>query len=159
MLHEKLKKMMSGKKDMPKHEKDVKMNVVNHMRAEALDAMKHKMGSGAKHQVSVASDSPEGLQAGLEQAKQVVGQDPSQMGGDSDSALRMSEGGDVPEHDTSTAEEAQMVHDAENPEHDALSAHEEHDPEEDMDEDELNAKLEKLMKMKESRSKKSSNPY
>lgn len=156
MLHEKLKKVMAGKKDMPDHEKQAKMDVVKHLRDIASGKMKDHMGS--LHKVSVASDSAEGLQNGLQKAQQVVGADAD---ADEQSASGMSEGGNVPEHDTSSAEEAEMVHDAENPEHDALSAHEEHDPEEDMDEDELNAKLEKLMKMKNKKDSKKSkvNPY
>jgi len=172
MLHEKLKKLMAGKKDMSPHEKAAKMDVVGQMRDMAMGHMQDKMGAHAKHQVSVASDSPEGLKAGLDQAKQVVAQ--SSSGGDSDSPPGMSDGGQV----VSDEEEAEMLKEAENPEGDALTAHQEHedeqghedaespeahaaehDPDDDMDEDELNAKLEKLMKMKASKSKKSSNPY
>jgi len=154
MLDEKLKKVMAGKKDMPAHEKDAKMSVVKHLRDMAMGAMKDKMAP--KHQVSVASNSPEGLQAGLDVAQKVAGQDSNS---DDSSAPAMHEGGNVPEH-KSLNEEDEMVHDAENPEHDALSAHEEHDPDEDMDEDELNAKLEKLMKMKDGKkSQKSNQPY
>lgn len=155
MLHDKMKKVMAGKKEMPSHEKDAKISVVKHLRDMAMGAMKDKMG--AKHQVSVASNSPQGLQEGLDMAQKVTGQEGSP---DDSSAPGMHEGGNVPEHDTSDAEEAEMVHDAENPEHDALSAHEEHDPDDDMDEDELNAKLEKLMKMRDGKkSQKSSNSY
>lgn len=151
---------MAGKKDMPDHEKQAKMDVVKHLRDMASGAMKDKMGS--LHKVSVASDSAEGLQHGLQKAQQVVGADAD--ADEQDAPAQMHDGGEVdadrPEHDTDSAEEAQMLHDAENPEHDALSAHEEHDPEEDMDEDELNAKLEKLMKLKNKKdSKKSNNPY
>jgi hypothetical protein len=160
MLDEKLKKVMAGKKDMPSHEKEAKMSVVKHLRDMAVGAMKDKMHP--KHQVSVASNSPEGLQAGLDVAQKVAGQD-----SDDSSAPAMAHGGEVdpvdgnePASQTDDAEEAQMLHDAENPEHDALSAHEEHDPDEDMDEDELNAKLEKLMKMKDGKkSQKSNQPY
>lgn len=169
MLHEKLKKLMAGKKGMSDNEKNAKMDVVSHLRDMAAGAMKDKMGSHAMHKVAVAADSAEGLKHGLDKAKQIVGQSEDSDSGDSDSPIGMSEGGDVPEHDTSDKEEAQMLHDAENPEHDALSAHEEHDPEEQegspeeeasespaeeaseydsMDEDELNKKLEQLMKSK-----------
>jgi hypothetical protein len=160
MLHEKLKKVMAGKKDMSSHEKDAKMSVVKHLRDMAMGAMKDKMAP--KHQVTVASNSPEGLQAGLDTAQAVAGQDND----GSSSAPAMNAGGEVgqvdadkPEHD-SLSDEDEMVKETENPEHDALSAHEEHDPDEDMDEDELNAKLEKLMKMRDGKkSQKSNQPY
>lgn len=157
MLDEKLKKVMAGKKDMPSHEKEAKMSVVKHLRDMAMGAMKDKIAP--KHQVSVASNSPEGLQAGLDVAQKVASQQPDENSGDDSSAPEMHDGGNVPEH-KSLDQQDEMVHDAENPEHDALSAHEEHDPDEDMDEDQLNAKLEKLMKMKDGKkSKKSNNPY
>ena len=182
MLHEKLKKMMAEKKSMPANEKEAKMNVVKHLHDMASSAMKDKMG--AVHKVSVASNSPEGLKAGLDTAKDAVSQD-SDNDGDANSDTDMdgmAHGGEVdgnkPEHN-SLDELDQMVHDASNSEHDALSAHDEHesdqdhestespeveaaehDSDDDMGEDELNAKLEKLMKLKNKKdSKKSNNPY
>jgi hypothetical protein len=186
MLDEKLKKVMAGKKDMPSHEKEAKMSVVKHLRDMAMGAMKDKMAP--KHQVSVASNSPEGLQAGLDVAQKVAGQDGQEDGYDDGGTVQAqasstqsgtqsaqdsmrkafgyNKGGEIgqtdpdkPEHQ-SLDDQDEMVSEAENPEHDALSAHEEHDPDEDMDEDELNAKLEKLMKMRDGKkSQKSNQPY
>lgn len=153
MLHEKMKKLMSGKKGMSDNEKNAKMDVVQHLRDMASDAMKGRMDS---HKVSVASDSSEGLKHGLEKAKEIV----------------------------SSSEQAKLVHDAENPEHDALSAHEEHRPEEqegtpeeeasespaeeakeqahgegdeeDLSEEDINSKLEHLMALKKKKQAKHS---
>jgi hypothetical protein len=178
MLREKLEKVMKGKKNLSDAEKAAKMDVVSHLRDLAAQHMHHKMASPEVHKAVVAADSPEDLKAGLDKAKQVVDQeenpdqspDMSMDQNSDDDSLQMSEGGDVPEHDTSDSEMNDMVDDAENTVHDALSAHEEHgspaasemqgDMPEDMDEDELNAKLEKLMALKKKRSsKKSENPY
>lgn len=163
---------MAGKKGMSDNEKNAKMDVVSHLRDMAAGAMKNKMSSKGMHKVSVASDSSEGLKHGLEKAKEIVGE-----GGDSDSPLHMSEGGEVdgnrPASETGDEEEAQMLHEAENPEQDALDAHKEHSGSEDesseespedassefddMDEEEINRKLEQLMALKKKKdSKKSS---
>lgn len=62
------------KKDgMHPHEKMAKMAVLQHLKKTAEDAMKEHMNGGAMKKVSVMSDSPEGLEEGLEHAKGMVG--------------------------------------------------------------------------------------
>lgn len=70
MLHDKMKKMLSKKRDLPEHEKNAKMDVVKHLRDMASDAMGDKLDGLKK--VSVMSNSPEGLAHGLDKAKQIV---------------------------------------------------------------------------------------
>ena len=79
------KKMKEGAhKQMSPVEKQAKMNAVKDMRKHVSDQMAEPLHSLKK--VSVASDSPEGLQAGLEKAKQVVQQGPD-MGDDGSQML------------------------------------------------------------------------
>lgn len=95
-MHDKLKKILGKKRDLKPAEKHAKMHVLKHMRDEAAGEMGHKLGSLKK--VSVMSDSKEGLEKGLDKAKQVV----------------------------STPEMERMLDHSENPYGDAQSAMEEH---------------------------------
>jgi len=78
--------MMAKKRDMKPSEKHAKMGVLNDLKSSLADSMADKMASGPMKKVSVMSNSPQGLSAGLDKAKQMTGpdQDPDQM---------MSEGG------------------------------------------------------------------
>jgi len=69
-----LKKMMEkkGRSDMSSEEKEAKMNILKDLRGQAMDQMSGNL-KGLK-KVSVASDTPEGLQKGLEVAKEVAGE-------------------------------------------------------------------------------------
>lgn len=72
-MFEKMKK--KGKeKDMDELHKSAKMDAVSEMRDMAAEAMKGKLDGLKK--VSVASDSKEGLQKGLEKAKELVNKGP-----------------------------------------------------------------------------------
>lgn len=66
-LFEKKKKMGPG---MPDIERDAKMGVLKNLRDQAAGAMGDKL-KGLK-KVTVASDSPAGLEKGLEKAKEIV---------------------------------------------------------------------------------------
>lgn len=80
------KKMKEGAhKQMSPVEKQAKMNAVKDVRKFASDSMAEPL-----KKVSVASNSPEGLQAGLDKAKQVVQQGPM---GDSNGEQMMADGG------------------------------------------------------------------
>src|SRR4051812_14730606 len=71
MLDERFKKMLDKKKGLSDVEKDAKMDVVGDLRDAASEHMKKRMGSLKK--VTVASNSPEGLQDGLEKAEDIIG--------------------------------------------------------------------------------------
>jgi hypothetical protein len=74
-MKEKLKKKgMMEKSGLSNLEKDAKSSVLRDLSDQAGKAMAGKL-SGLK-KVSVASESPEGLKAGLEKAKELVGQMP-----------------------------------------------------------------------------------
>lgn len=112
-----LDKKKKGGKELSDVERDAKMSVVKHLKSLAGDEMSNRLKGMKK--VSVSSDSPEGLKAGLEKAEEMV----DKMKGESEDE-----------------ESEEMA---------------EHDSDEDLDESGLDAKLEKLMKLKESKSKKS----
>jgi hypothetical protein len=69
-----LKKMkkMKGDEEMSPMEKEAKMGVLSGMKKEAGNEMLDKLNGMKK--VSVASDSEEGLKAGLDKAKQLMDQ-------------------------------------------------------------------------------------
>lgn len=69
-MHDKLMKMLGKKRDLPATEKHAKMDVVKDLRDAAAEAMGHKLGS--LHKATVMSDSQEGLEKGLDKAKEVV---------------------------------------------------------------------------------------
>lgn len=117
------KKKKDGK-EMSGMEKDAKMSVVHDMKKMAMDAMGDKL-KGLK-KVSVASNSPEGLQMGLDKAKELVTNHPNSPETDND---------DSPENEEEVGETD------ESPE-----AAEEHG---EMSEDEVDAELKRLMDLKE----------
>ena len=90
MLHDKMRKMLASKKDLSPAHKKAKMDVAGALRDDMSDEMKNKLGSMKK--VSVIAPDKQGLQEGLEKAKQLAAaspmddqdqsQDPSQQGFD-----------------------------------------------------------------------------
>lgn len=79
-------KMKSGAhKQMSPVEKQAKMNVVKDMRKMASDSMAEPL-----KKVTVASNSPQGLQAGLQKAQSIAGHDPMQ---DDDGTQMLADGG------------------------------------------------------------------
>lgn len=64
------KKMLEKKKGLSDVEKDAKMNVVKDLRDSASSMMKDKLGGLKK--VTVASDSKEGLEEGLDKAEELL---------------------------------------------------------------------------------------
>lgn len=96
MKMDKLHKMLSKKKPLSGDmEKNAKMDVIQHLKDMASGQMKDRMGAMKK--VSVASDSDQGLKAGLDKAHDIVDQhgqsDDSSM--DQDSMMGMADGGKV----------------------------------------------------------------
>lgn len=69
-MHDKLKKIMQKKRDLSDNERDAKMDVVKQLRDMASSAMGDKIDGLRK--VSVTSNSPEGLEEGLNKAREVV---------------------------------------------------------------------------------------
>ena len=96
MLHDKMMKMFGKKRDLSDVEKNAKMDVVKDMRDHAAKAMHGKLDGLKK--VSVMSNSSEGLKAGLDKAKGILG----------------------------GHEEQDLLNDAEGPYSDAEHAHDEH---------------------------------
>jgi hypothetical protein len=69
-VHDRLKKILSKKRDLHPIEKEAKMNVIKHLK----DMASHEMGGkldGLK-KVSVMSDSEKGLEKGLDKAKDIL---------------------------------------------------------------------------------------
>jgi hypothetical protein len=138
-----LKKMKHKESSMPDHEKMAKMTVLHHMKKVAEDMMKDHMGHGMK-KVSVMSDSPEGLQHGLEKAKEMMhGQSPE---GDpmSDEEPGEMVHGDVNEPGDSS-HEAKPFAGEESPEEEAA---EEDQEEAGMSHEDIDAKIKHLMDLK-----------
>lgn len=78
-MYSKFRQMLDKKRDMKPSEKHAKMGVLKDLKSSLADSMGDKLDGMKK--VSVMSDSPEGLSAGLDKAKMMAGQsqDPSQM--------------------------------------------------------------------------------
>jgi len=123
---DKFAKMLEKKKKMGREMSDVeqeaKMNVIKDLRDEASSKMGEKLGNLKK--VAVMSDSKEGLEKGLDKAKEMM--------------ANMPEGHMEEESDAHEGKET--------PEEEALEGHEDM---ENMSEEELDAKLQELMALKE----------
>ena len=143
MLKDKFEKLLAKKKSLPDSERKAKMDVVKDLSDDMADHMQKRMGSLKK--VSVASDSSEGLKAGLDMAKDKVDD--------------MNKGGVVgsPGHDSmeEPEDEADKYMDAEeSPEEEAEESPEEEASEDEenefhgLDMDALNEKIQKLLEMK-----------
>ena len=111
MKMDKLHKILAKKKPLSGDmEKNAKMDVIQHLKDMAQGQMKDKMGAMKK--VSVASDSSEGLKAGLDKAHDIVDQH-----GDEDQDAMMADGGKVhkPEDQMAQAmDEVEKVEDGKN---------------------------------------------
>lgn len=153
-MHDKMKKILSKKRDLHPIEKEAKMDVIKHLR----DMASHEMGGkldGLK-KVSVMSDSEKGLEHGLDKAKDILtGSEFDSMKnhaenpyGDYKSAMEehaddedneekgkvagYNEGGEVEDDDSDKDE----------------SEEESESPDEDMSEEEIDTKLAELMALK-----------
>lgn len=129
-----LKKLREKKKDSKMHplEMKAKMDVVKHLQDMAHDAMGSKLKG--IHKVTVASDSPEGLEHGLDKAKDVLGQ------GDDESEEMYAEGGMPETHPMNAlhqSDEHDPIKDMEEAEDDSHDDHENfiHSENEENDED------------------------
>jgi hypothetical protein len=107
-MHEMMKKMKGKEKKMPGHEKDAKMSVLSHLRDMAQESMSGKLGGLKK--VSVMSDKPEGLEQGLDKAKELV----KHMGNEEES----------PEGEASESLEEEASEDEMSPDEESLSPEE-----------------------------------
>lgn len=131
-------KFMEKKKvgpEMDDVEKSAKMTAIKSMKDKALQDLSGKLKTGMS-KVTVAADSPDKLKLGLEKAKELIAggpgaMDPSALGGEEESSEE--EMTETPEMEAS--------------EHETLP--------ENMTEEEIDAKLEELMKLKAQKSAKS----
>lgn len=163
-MHDKLMQMLKGKRDLSDNERMARMDVVKHLRDDASQEMAGRLDGLKK--VSVMSDSQQGLEKGLDKAKEIVSSkemndmknhaenpygdyksaleehsrdENNQEEGWKDNPNQYSEGGEVeesPEHEASESSEEEMA------EH-----QDEEEPE--MSEDEIDQKLAQLMAMKQ----------
>lgn len=119
MKHDKMAKLLAKKKDRPMDdlEKQAKMSVIKDMGNSAMRDLAGKLHGLKK--VTVASDSKEGLQKGLEKAEELLSNMPN--------------GEQLEESDESMEE----------------SEDQEMSSDEDMSEEEINAELERLMQKKQ----------
>lgn len=134
---EAMKKLMQKKKDEGKHlspmAQKAKMDVLDHMQQMAGEEMSKKMSPLQK--VSVAADSPEDLEDGLEHAKHLVHNMPEDLQSEDDGA----DDGEDMDHESlegSPEEEA-----SETPEDEMHEGH-------DMSDDEIDKQLAHLMALK-----------
>jgi hypothetical protein len=139
---EKFKKLLQSKKAKPvsETEKSAKMDVLQDLKKHAMDMMGEKLHGLKK--VTVASDSKEGIKKGLDKAKQILGKSSDEeeicpeCEGEGCPACEIEES---PEHEASESSEEET------------SEHElgEEPSDENMSEEELDAKIKELMKKKE----------
>lgn len=156
-------KKMKHEGEMHPHEKMAKMAVLQHLKKTAEDAMKEHMGGMKK--VSVMSNSPEGLEEGLEHAKGMVGSlNPEEEGthkGETEETPSPMEGkepheltrGDVNAPGESTHEKANFSADHSDAPSDGDMEDRDAVPgeDEDMSHEELDAKIQKLMHLKQAK--------
>lgn len=166
MMEKMLAKKKGGAEEMSGVEKDAKMGVVKAMRDMASNAMNDKLAGLKK--VSVASDSSEGLKEGLKKAEELMGAHESDeqpqhednkamdsIDNHSEEAMDQDEGGDSHGlHENGEEDEESPEHEAGESAEEEMSEHpqgENYQPSEydHLSEDELDAKLAHLMKMKE----------
>lgn len=76
-MNPKFAAMMAKKRDMKPSEKHAKMNVLKDLKGSLADSMSDKMDGLKK--VSVMSNSPQGLNMGLDKAKMMASQNPQMM--------------------------------------------------------------------------------
>lgn len=136
------KKMKDKKSSMGDTERDAKMSVLEHVKDLAQNMMKDKLGGLKK--VTVASDSPEGIQEGLMKAKAMLGSHGEDSSDDSD------EGEDhaMPHPDTHS-EASSSSEPSESPADEAAEMESDEHDSDDLSEDEVDQKLQELMALKE----------
>lgn len=146
-MHDKMAKLMALKKkkgdEMSPAEKEAKGNVIRDMMSMADDAMKDKLHGLKK--VTVASNDEAGLQHGLDKAKEIV------SGPEHDDMVEDAEDGNGRDGDIfagSQNQDEEGEGEEESPEHEAMESPEEEAGEHGMSEDEVDAKLAELMKIK-----------
>lgn len=128
-MRDKLMKLMQEKKakKLSPIEKNAKMNVLKDIQDMASDEMGSKL-KGLK-KVSVASDSKEGLQEGLDKAKELLDKNISEQKEDESS-----------EHESMESESEELAEEA---------MESEEQPEEEMSLEDVEQKIQELMKKKE----------
>lgn len=151
---EKFRKLLEKKRQMGKSldgpERDAKLSAVQGMKDMANEAMKPGVHNLKK--VTVASDSEEGVKAGLEKAHEMVGREGlaqlGKMGEDEKDDMGMAD------EDEGGYDEEFGASGEEDPAHESEESPEEEKSEDDeMSEEDLNKELERLMQLKKSRSK------
>jgi hypothetical protein len=158
-MMDKMKKMLEKKKGhkLSDVERDAKMSVVNNMK----DMASSMMGDHIKglKKVTVASDSKEGLQSGLDKAKDLMDQyseDGHSSMDDNENAMEQkpehevhdSGDGETGKEDSPEDMDERQEESMESPEEEKAEEDSGEEDHEDMDDEELNKKLEHLMNIK-----------
>lgn len=164
MMH-RMAKMLEKKRDLSPNEKHAKLGVLKELHDMASADMGDKLDGLKK--VSVMSDSPEGLQHGLEQAKHILSNpEQDEMKDDAenpyhDAKSALAEHAHDESNEDNDSEVGQAFADGGEVEHEADSDEDDGDDSDDTDfasndedeshesEEEIDAQLAKLMKMKE----------
>lgn len=156
MMEKLLAKKRAGGDELDDAEKNAKMHVINAMRDMASSAMGEKL-QGLK-KVSVASDSDEGLAHGLDKAKEILSHK------EHEDMVDHAEGHGKAADDEFSGEEMDGDDESEQPHHEAAEGEDDHEyapdnaehasPDEELDEDEINKRLEHLMKLKDKKKQK-----
>ncbi len=141
-----LQKKAKEGKEMSGNEKEAKMSVVQALRDFAAGEMSKKMDGLKK--VSVASDSKEGLEKGLDKAKEMIGSKPERDEAGED---QYDETEESDQEQKSEAERGVDQHPAEfaDTPHGDYANGDESDSNEEMSEDDINEKLAHLMSLKQ----------
>ena len=143
---DKFSKLLEKKKakgELSPVETSAKASVLQHL----IEDAKQQMGAGLHglKKVTVASPDEAGLEHGLDKAKELLHSHASAMAGEDD------HGGVSDEGDTRLNDDEDGDQDGDMEDGVDGAKYEDHDPDEDLDEDALNAKLQKLMQLKEKR--------
>jgi hypothetical protein len=141
---EKFKKLLMSKKAKPVSdvEKSAKMDVLKDLKQHAMDMMGEKLGSVKK--VTVASNSKEGIEKGLDKAKEMIKKTPEDSENVTEEACPECEGEGCP-----ACQEESAEHEASETPEEETSEHEMGEEPSDESEEELDAKIQELMKKKE----------
>jgi hypothetical protein len=141
---DKFKKVMAKGKSIPEDKAKAKLHVLKDLKEHAMGLMGDKL-----KKVTVAADSKEGVEKGLDKAKEILHRMPASVDGEEEEVCPECSGEGCPmcEGEESAEHEASESPEFESGEHEGMD--EESSDESEMSEEELDAKIQELMKKKE----------
>lgn len=137
-------KVVSKAKSIPEERIKPKLHVLKDLKKHVMDQMGDKL-----KKVTVAADSKEGVEKGLDKAKEILHRMPASVEGEEEEACPECSGEGCP---MCEGEESKEHEDSESPEFEAgehEEMEEESSDESEMSEEDIDAKIEELMKKKE----------